>query len=105
VGSPKRVDQNQSEIVAALRRVGCSVQILSDVGHGCPDLLVGCVQVKLMGEPAPWTLAVNILMEVKSPTGKLNSRESLWHCAWCGQVAVVRTVEEALAMVGAKGDG
>ena len=35
-----RVDGNQTAIVEALRRVGCSVQPISDLGHGIPDLLV-----------------------------------------------------------------
>ena len=36
-----RVDSNQADIVKSLRQAGCSVLILSDVGGGCPDLLVG----------------------------------------------------------------
>ena len=53
---PRRKDSNQDIIVEALRHIGCSVYILSGVGHGCPDLLVGdCWQE----EP------VNILLEVK----------------------------------------
>ena len=36
-----KVDDNQSEIVAALRKVGCTVLILSSVGRGCPDIAVG----------------------------------------------------------------
>ena len=35
-----RIDQNQTERVAALRRVGCEVLSLAAVGNGCPDLLV-----------------------------------------------------------------
>jgi Holliday junction resolvase len=36
-----RVDRNQSEIVTALRSLGCSVQPLHTIGSGCPDLLIG----------------------------------------------------------------
>ena len=36
-----RVDANQEAIVAALRKIGCTVAILSPVGGGVPDLLVG----------------------------------------------------------------
>ena len=36
-----KIDANQNEIVDALRKAGCSVQILSSVGKGCPDILVG----------------------------------------------------------------
>jgi len=35
-----RTDANQTEIVAALRKVGCEVLSLAAVGSGCPDLLV-----------------------------------------------------------------
>ena len=34
-----RVDANQQQIVAALRKAGVFVQILSAVGEGVPDLL------------------------------------------------------------------
>ena len=33
-----RVDQNQKDIVEGLRSVGASVEILSNVGGGVPDL-------------------------------------------------------------------
>jgi len=84
----KRVDGNQAEIVQALRRCGCSVQTLHTVGHGCPDLLVGFAER-------------DYLLEIKNGTqARLNSREQRWHSDWRGQVAVVRTVEEALRAVG-----
>lgn len=91
---PKKVDANQAEIVAALRLAGYSVQDLHTIGHGCPDLVVG----------VPWWANTNrfgnVLMEVKSATGKLNSREALWHADWRGQVAIVHNVDEALRAVG-----
>lgn len=80
----KRVDANQSEIVAALRHVGATVQDLHTVGHGCPDIVVG-----FRGQ--------NYLMEVKSPNGYMTGDEEAWHWEWMGQVAVIRTVEEAVA--------
>ena len=57
-----KVDANQKEIVAALRRIGATVQCLHMVGHGCPDLLVGW-----HGE--------NILMEVKMTSGDMTPDE------------------------------
>jgi Holliday junction resolvase len=36
-----KTDANQAGIVEYLRRAGCRVLILSAVGSGCPDLLVG----------------------------------------------------------------
>lgn len=87
-----KVDRNQSEIVAALRSAGCSVQILSSVGHGCPDLLVG-----LAGK--------NYLLECKDgnkppSSRKLTEDQVNWFGVWRGQVCVVKDVKEALSAVG-----
>ena len=82
-----RVDANQSEIVQALRAAGCSVQSLASVRHGCPDVLAG-------------RDGANYVLEIKSPTGTLTSAERQWQADWRGQVAVVRSVEEALHAVG-----
>ena len=35
-----KVDDNQNEVVEALRKAGCKVLSLAAVGDGCPDLLV-----------------------------------------------------------------
>ena len=35
-----KIDDNQREIVSALRSAGCHVLSLATVGNGCPDLLV-----------------------------------------------------------------
>lgn len=37
----RKVDGNQAMIVDALRAVGYSVEVLSDVGRGVPDLMIG----------------------------------------------------------------
>jgi hypothetical protein len=82
------VDTSQKPIVDALRKIGASVQILSAVGKGCPDLLVG------------WH-GRNTLLECKTGNDKLNQMQVGWHETWAGQVAVVRTPEEAqLAVIG-----
>lgn len=86
---PKRVDENQPDIVAALRAVGAIVQHLHEVGGGCPDILVS----------HPRSVN-NYLMEIKSARGKLTTRERDWHDEWRGQVAVVRSVDEALGVIG-----
>ena len=83
-----RVDANQTQIVSALRAAGASVEQLSAVGKGCPDLLVGYRNV-------------NILMEIKdgekTPSErKLNSDQIVWHRDWKGVVFLVTSVEEAL---------
>lgn len=86
-----KVDDNQPEIVAALRAAGYSVQSIAAVGKGCPDLLVGC-------------RGKNLLMEVKDGSKppskrKLTPDEQTWHAAWRGQVCVVESVDDALAAV------
>lgn len=89
--SKSKVDENQSEIVRALRLIGCSVQTLHTVGEGCPDLLVGCN-------------GFNLLVEVKDgnkPPSKrtLTPDQIIWHDAWRGQVQVIKSVDHALRMV------
>lgn len=85
-----KVDRNQAEIVAALRKAGYAVQILSMVGQGIPDILVGVPTGKADGSN------VNLLMEIKMPGETLTPDEAEWHAAWRGQVAIVTSAEEAL---------
>jgi hypothetical protein len=88
------VDANQQAIVEALEKFGCSVERLSKVGRGVPDLLVG-------------TCGINVLLEVKDLTrkgGKENSTGTLakqrkWRVLWRGSVHVVSSPEEAIAAV------
>jgi Holliday junction resolvase len=82
-----KVDANQGEIVAALRQVGVSVQSLASIGKGCPDL------VAAKGGMA-W------LIEVKGPKGKLTDDQVKWIGAWAGEVHIVRSVDDALQLVG-----
>lgn len=87
-----KVDANQSEIVAALRGVGCSVQPLHAVGGGVFDLLVG-------------KGGTNWLVECKDGSKPPSARrltpdQREWHDAWRGNVAVVKDVSEALTLVG-----
>ena len=86
-----KLDANQPEIVAALKKCGCSVVSLSNLGFGCPDLLVG-------------NGGRNWLMEIKDGTRKPSERrlttdERFFHASWRGQVCVVETVEEALSWI------
>ena len=82
-----RVDANQAEIVEALRALGVSVQSLASVGDGCPDLLCG-----YRGR--------NILLEVKAPKGDTTSDQWTWGARWRGQMAIVRSVEDARRALG-----
>jgi len=42
LGYSKRVDANQARLVEMMRQLGMRVLVLSSVGRGVPDLLVGC---------------------------------------------------------------
>ena len=87
-----KIDDNQREIVSALRRVGCSVQSLAGVGRGVPDLVVGFRNR-------------NFLLEIKDGSKpqckrKLTPDEQNFHSMWKGQVVIVENVDEALRAVG-----
>lgn len=81
-----KVDDNQAEIVDALRQHGCSVFCTHQLGKGFPDLCIG-----YQGTTA--------LMECKSPQGRLTPAQEAFIADWQGQVAVVSTVEEALQVI------
>ena len=83
-----RVDVNHREIVQALAYVGATVQSLASIGKGCPDILVG-----YRGK--------NWILEIKTPTGCVNDYQAKWARDWRGQSAVVRSVAEALKIIGA----
>lgn len=86
-----RIDGNQNEIVEGLRRRGYSVQVLSMVGKGFPDLLVGAK-------------GRNVLIELKDPSKppskrKLTDDEQKFFDCWRGQVHKVETIEEILNII------
>lgn len=84
-----RVDDNQNDIVNALRKAGASVEpALSRLGCGVPDLIVGI-------------RGVNALFEIKDGSKTLSRRrltedEIKWHAAWRGTVYTIESVEQAL---------
>ena len=87
-----KVDANQKIVVKALRSAGATVQHLHAVGAGCPDLLVGF-------------RGINYLIEVKDgkkpPSArKLTDDQVIWHRDWRGNAHVVKSVTEALAVLG-----
>lgn len=79
-------DANHNAIAEVFRAMGCSVLDLSRVGQGCPDLLVGF----------PHTA---VLVEVKTDTGKLLDTQLRFIRDWVGRVEVVRSEDEAIALV------
>lgn len=88
-----KVDTNQAAIVAALRAVGCTVQLLHAVGKGCPDLMVG---------RGGQTFLIEVKDGALPPSArKLTPDQVAWHSLWRGRpVAVVTDVKEALEAVG-----
>lgn len=84
-----KTDKNQAEIVDAMRKHGATVQILSAVGKGVPDLLVGY-------------RGVNFLFEVKGQNGKLTEPQIKWHDDWQGKVYIVRSIDDAIMILSTK---
>lgn len=93
-----KVDTNQREIVAALRSAGASVLHTHQLGHGAPDIIAG----KLRPCPAcGHTEPYNYLMELKSSAKeRLTVAEVEFSESWRGQVAIARSIDEALRIVG-----
>lgn len=77
----RRSDKNQSDVVDELRKRGFSVQILSGVGQGVPDLLIG-----------KWE--INFLVELKSGKKWMTDDEQVWHAKWKGHAIIASSVEE-----------
>lgn len=86
-----RIDANQPAVVAALRKLGASVQPLHTVHEGCPDLLVGYRQA-------------NFLFEVKDGEKPASARaltpdQKRWIGEWRGPVYVVNNPVEAVGLL------
>ena len=89
--SHPNLDANQPAIVDALRAAGASVTSLASVGSGCPDLLVG-----IRGT----TTVFEVKDGSKSPSRQvLTKPEKDWHATWRGSVYIVKSVEQALAIL------
>jgi hypothetical protein len=90
----RRVDANQKEVVKAFRDMGCTVLILSDMGKGCPDVVVGLNNC-------------NYLVEIKNGKRPLSGQkltfdEQAFFDTWRGQVDIIRSIEEAVLFIKAK---
>ena len=86
-----KIDDNQKEIVKALRAIGASVQSIATVGKGCPDILVGF-------------RGINYIMEIKDGSKapsqqKLTDDEDNWHNSWNGNVVIVNNIDSALDVI------
>lgn len=86
-----RIDANQPEIVAAFRRLGCTVAITSNVRDGFPDIVVGF-------------RGINLLVEIKDgskiPSArKLTPDEQKFHDNWKGGAVIVESVDDVVALI------
>ena len=85
-----KIDDNQRNIVATLRRAGCEVMSMAAIGNGCPDLLI-------------FRAGVVYMLEIKdgektASRRKLTPHQELFHKRW--PVKVVTSEAEALRAVG-----
>lgn len=89
-----RVDANQPLIVDCLRRCGCRVEVLSRLGRGVPDLLVGTPRGQL--------IFVEVKDGSKPPSERrLTPEQERWHAEWRRfPVFVASTVAEAVDAIG-----
>lgn len=83
-----RVDANQSEIVAAFERLGCSVIDLSAVGGGVPDLAVSVFRQ-------------TVFVEVKTPVGELEPSQVRFHRESKAWIEVARDMADVERIVAA----
>lgn len=88
-------DDNEAQIVAALRKAGATVRIITQ-GDGLPDLLVG-----YRGR----TILLEVKDGAKPPSArKLTEDEEAFFRDWQGgDLEVVLSAEQALAAIGHEG--
>jgi len=84
-----RTDSLQAAVARELEQAGWSVQSLSQVGNGVPDLLVA--------SPAGETF----LIEVKAPGRKLSESQRRWQSQWKGRIETVHSLDELARIMGA----
>lgn len=83
-----RTDANQSEVVKHLRQMGASVAVISSLGGGVPDLIVGVAGRNYLVE----------LKDPKKPPSKrlLTREEDAFRQAWAGQWMLGFTAEQIM---------
>ncbi len=86
-----RDDANQREITSALEAVGCGVIDMSSLGKGIADLLACRIQ--------PGGRVQYFLIEVKVEKGKLRPAQAAFARRWPDVVSVIRSADEAVALV------
>jgi len=84
---PKKVDNNQLEIVKVFKSLGATVLNLSGVGKGCPDLLIGYK-------------GISVLVEIKSKTGKFTEPQLKFMEQWRGgAVNRIDSIDGAIRLI------
>ena len=83
-----RRDQNEKDIVTALRKCGATVERLYSLQAGVPDLVAG-----IDGR--------NYLLEIKMPkTGRLSDAQKEWRDSWRGgKPFILRDATDVVAFV------
>ena len=79
-----KVDRNQGQIVAELRQLGFSVTIMSQLGNGITDILVG-------------KHGITLPVEIKMPGEKMTDAEAEWFLDWKGSALIAETTEEVIS--------
>ena len=90
----RRVDENQNEIVAALRAYGATVRVVTQ-GGGIPDLLVGYTNPDSLTK---YTLLLEVKDGNKVPSARrLTPAEEKFFFEWTGgMLAIVESAKEAV---------
>lgn len=81
-----RTDENHGDMVAAFRKMGCSVLSLAGLGKGCPDLLCA-------NRHGSWL--VEVKDGAKSPSARsLTDDQHTFHKAWKGEIYIAERVDD-----------
>lgn len=96
-----RQDANHTEIIKALRGVGCEVHDTSDVGGGFPDLVVKTPEIAGDDFKRPGRLLMVEVKDGRKPPSarKLTPAQEEFSKRWEGHWVCVTSVDEALAVV------
>ena len=83
VNNRHRRDNNHAEIADQLKQLGFSVLDLSQLGGGCPDMLIA-------------RNGITMMVEVKSGKGKLREGQLIFAGEWRGHICAAWSVDDVL---------
>lgn len=96
----RKIDSNQTRVVAALRRAGLSVAVTSSLGNGFPDLVVAGYSIHEKN-PGNKTIVVELKNPDMPPSGqKLTPDEIKFMDEWCGEYLKTNNVDDILKSFG-----